>query len=60
MLRKHKYLSKENHLCQKEDHPPTGFPVGTASVFERNTSCSLGFSWWREALFDPDRPIHLS
>jgi hypothetical protein len=37
-LRKHMYLSKENHLCQTQEHLVHFFPVRVELVFERNTS----------------------
>jgi hypothetical protein len=41
-LKKHMYLSKENHLCYMLQHLVHCFPVSVQSVFERNTSCNLG------------------
>jgi hypothetical protein len=53
-------LSKEHHLCYKQEHLAHCFPVITELLFERNASCSYGVSRWREALFVPNRPIQLS
>jgi hypothetical protein len=49
------YLSKENHLCYKQEHLEHCFPVRIELVFERNTSCNLDVSGWRSALLAPNR-----
>ena len=51
------YFSIENHLCKKQEYLAHSFPVKIEYVFERNTSCKIGFSRWREALFVPNRSI---
>jgi hypothetical protein len=37
----------------------TLFPVRIELIFKRNSTCNLGFSWWRYALFAPNRLIRL-
>jgi hypothetical protein len=37
-LKKHLYLSEENHLFKKLQHQAHCFPVRTELVFDRNTS----------------------
>jgi hypothetical protein len=41
---KHMYLSKENHLCYKQEHLAHCSPVRIELVFERNITCILGVS----------------
>jgi hypothetical protein len=57
-LKKHMYISKENHFCQKEEYLTHCFPVGIEVVFERNTSLKSEFSRWRKAHFVRNRCIH--
>jgi hypothetical protein len=44
--KKHLDLSKESHVCYKEEHPANSFPVKTELVFERmlpsNQKCQGG------------------
>jgi hypothetical protein len=35
-MKEHKYLSKENYLCQKQEHQVHCCPVRIELVFERN------------------------
>jgi hypothetical protein len=59
-LKIHMYLSKEKYLYQKQEHPVYCLPVKIDIVFDMKTSCNIGFSRWRCALFIPNRPIQLS
>jgi hypothetical protein len=59
-LKKHMYLSKENHLCLKVQQQAHRFPVRTELVFERSTSCNSEFSRWLKDNFVPNRPFQLS
>jgi hypothetical protein len=42
-LKKHMYLSKENHLCLKQEYLTHSFPVRIDLVFEGNSSCKHRF-----------------
>jgi hypothetical protein len=44
-LKKHKNLSKENHVCQKQEHLAHCFPVSIEVVFERNTLANHSFQF---------------
>jgi hypothetical protein len=52
-MKKHMYLSKENHLCWYMQHLAHYASVRIEGVFEKNTSCKTEFSKWRKAHFLP-------
>jgi hypothetical protein len=60
-LKKHMYLSKENHLCLKQEYLTHSFPVRIDLVFEGNSSCKHRFQdGVIYAFFTPKRPSQLS
>jgi hypothetical protein len=42
-LKKHMYLLKNTTFFKLQEHLAHCLPVGIELVFERNTSCNLGF-----------------
>jgi hypothetical protein len=54
------YMSKENHLCSKQQHLVHGFPVRSELVFESNASMNSQLPRLRKAHFLPNRPMQLS
>jgi hypothetical protein len=59
-LKKHIYLSKENHLCEMLQHVTHFFTLRNQLGCKRHTSCNLGVSRGRYSLFASNRPIELS
>jgi hypothetical protein len=52
-------ISIKNSVCVRSKKSSTLFPCVNWVSFEKNTSCLLGASRWRKAVFAPTRPIQL-
>jgi hypothetical protein len=50
-LKKHMYLSKENHLWSKQEHVAHCLAVRTELVFERNASSNHSFYIGEKVIF---------